>query len=103
MEKNDAVMLNNESYSVQDLVGMEVIFPMSRADFDAAVGINVQVLASEKAKAACASGSGKGMYEVVLDSDALEAIGLHKGDILPAELRGESSPVVPWGFAKKYR
>ncbi len=82
---------------------MEVVFPMSRVDFDAAVDIDAQVLASEKAKAACEAGSVKEMYEVVLDSYALEGIGLHKGDILPVELRGEGRPVVLWGFVKKFK
>ena len=82
---------------------MEVVFPMSRADFDSATGIAVQVLASEKAKAASGSDNAKGMYEVVLDTDALEGIGLRKGDVIPAELRGGSAPVVPWGFVKKYK
>lgn len=104
MEKNEAaVTLNNESYSVQDLVGMEVIFPMSRADFDSATGITTQVLASAKAKEASERGDSKGMFEVVLDSDGLTEIGLQKGTIIPVEMRGNSKPVVPWGFVKKYK
>lgn len=104
MEKNEAaVTLNNESYSVQDLVGMEVIFPMSRADFDSATGIAVQVLASAKAKEANERGDSSGMFEVVLDTDSLAEIGLQKGAVIPAEMRGAGSPVVPWGFVKKYR
>ena len=104
MKKNEAaVTLNNESYSVQDLVGMEVIFPMSRADFDSATSITTQVLASAKAKEASERGDSKGMFEVVLDSDGLTEIGLQKGTVIPVEMRGNSKPVVPWGFVKKYK
>ena len=97
------IRLNNELYAVQSLVGMEVIFPMSRADSDCAAGIPTPVLASEKAKAAYERGDSKGMFEVVLDTDALAEIGLQKGDVIPVEMHENSSPVVPWGFVKKYR
>ena len=70
------IKLNNELYAMQSLVGMEVVFPMSRADCDSATGITTQVLASEKAKAAFERGEAKGMFEVVVDTDALAGIGL---------------------------
>ena len=97
------IRLNNEMYAMQSLVGMEVCFPMSRADFDSATGIATQVLASEKAKAAKERGESSGMFEVVLDTDALAELGLQKGDVIPVEMCGNNNPVVPWGFAKKYR
>ena len=94
--------LNGNQYDAQELVGMEVIFPMSRSDFDDAEGITVAVLASAAAKEAAARGDAKGMFEVVLDADTLAEIGLQKGAVLPAKMRGAVAPVVPCGFAKKY-
>lgn len=88
---------------MEDLVSAEVIFPMSGADFDSGKGLSVTVLASQKAKDAFEGGAGKGMLEVVMDSDALAQIGLNKGVILPVELHDGKQPAVPWGFAKKYR
>ena len=99
----DSVTLNGASYAVQELKDVEVIFPMSRADSDSGVGITIRVLAAEKAKAAVDSGAGKGMFEAVLDTDALEGIGLCKGTVIPVELRDSTAPAVPWGFVKKYK
>ena len=97
----DSVTLNGASYAVQELKDVEVIFPMSRARVGKAE-LRAQ-MAAEKAKAAVDSGAGKGMFEAVLDTDALEGIGLCKGTVIPVELRDSTAPAVPWGFVKKYK
>ena len=99
----NVVTLNGEQYAVQDLTAAEAIFPMSRSDFESGAGLTVALLASSKAKDAFDSGADKGMFEAVLDSDALAQIGLEKGTVLPIELRAGKQPSVPWGFAKRYR